>query len=148
MATAIKTLLLRSIKEAVLGIREFKAVYLNPERGLREEAPKPYCNIFSQPESSTKMDLYRHAEFEVSCHIWVKEDSGTKLDEKLHDLLAQLQMALLPISSGAREYCIYLEESGAAFDTLFFGDNTGVGVATYLIKYRHTYGNPYQLNPQ
>lgn len=145
--TAIKTLLLRTIKDTIDTITDIKMVYLNPERGLREEAEKPYCNIFSQPETAQKLDLYREASFEVSIHLWAKEDTETLLDEKLHDLIAQVQSVLLPRCSPAREYATYLEESGVAFDTLFFGDCLGVGICTYLVKYRHTYGNPYLLNP-
>jgi hypothetical protein len=147
VATAIKTLLLRSVKAEVEKVTDFKKVYLNPGRGLREADDKPYCNIFSQPETARKDDLYRHAEFELAIHIWAKEDSDELLDERLQDLIAKVQLQILPISSGAREYTVYLEESGQAFDTLFFGDGLGVGIATYLVKYKHTYGNPFQLNP-
>ena len=146
-SVAIKTLILRSFKTSVQTVADLKTVTMNPGRGLREEADKPYCNLFSMPESAKKTDLYREGDFDIEVHTWAKEDTDELLDEKLHDLIAKVQVAVLPRGSAARQYVITLEETGKAFDTLFYGDGLGVGISTYHVKYRHVYGNPFQLNP-
>ena len=144
----IKTQILTNIKSAIQTIPDFVQVYLNPERGLRESDDKPYCNIFVQPEKAPiKRSLWREGEFDVLINVWYKADTSDILDTQLQYFNAAIQAVLLPTFSPARQMTIYFEEAASDFDSLFFGDSLGVAVSNYTVKYRHVYGNPFQLNP-
>lgn len=149
MTTPIKTLIMNDIKTAVSSvIGTSDRVFVDPSRGLQEALSDPYANIFTDAESSKKLDLYSEKSFTIEIHIWVKEDTDDKAREKAILLSAQLQQAILPRSSVTRTYCTYIEEAdGTNFDVMYYEEGYCVALSQYQVRYRHTYGNPFQLNP-
>jgi len=145
----IKTLILNAVKTSTITvIGDANRVFIDPSRGLREETTEPYANIFTDAESSKKMDVWSEKTFQLEIHTWVKEDTDDKAREKAILLSAQIQQALLPRASAARENTVYFEEAeGSCHDVLFYQEGLCVVVSRYLVKYRHVYGNPFTLNP-
>lgn len=135
---------------AVIG--DVNRVFVDPSRGLREElaerAAIPYANVFTDAETARKMDVWSEKTFQTEIHTWVKHDTDDKARELATDLSAQIQQALLPRKSAVRSLTTYFEETeGNCHDILFFREGLCVAISRYLVKYRHVYGNPYQLNP-
>ena len=149
MSTPIKTLVLNSIKSCVVPlIGDANRVFLDPSRGLREETTEPYANIFTDAESSKKLDLWSEKSFQIEVHTWVKADTDDKAREAAILLSAQIQQVLLMRDSASRQFTTYFEEAGGnCHDVLFYREGLCVAVSRYDVKYRHTYGNPFQLNP-
>jgi len=145
----IKTLILNAVKTDIISvIGDANRVYIDPSRGLREETTEPYTNIFTSSEAAHKKDLYSEKILDIEIHTWVKEDTDDKAREKAQLIDAQIQEKILPRASLARQYCWYFEQSeSACSDILYYSEGLCVVVSRYTLKYRHTYNNPFQLNP-
>jgi hypothetical protein len=149
MAIPIKTLLLNEVKAGIVAVIQNQYnVFIDPSRGLREELTERYVNIFTNNESSKKLDLYTEKTFEMETHTWVKEDTDDKAREVATETDAQIQEQILPRGSSVRRYAQYFEESeGNCSDILYYAEGVCVVISRYTIKYRHVYSRPTQQNP-
>jgi len=146
--TPIKTLILNALKSDIVPlIAKPEDVFIDPSRGLREDLDE-YVNIFTDNESSHKKDLSSEKIFQVEIHSWIKRDTDDAARDAANLLSATIQSKILPRTSAARTYCVYLEEAESnCNDILYYAEGLCVVISRYEIKYRHAYGNPFQFNP-
>ena len=126
------------------------SIFLNPSRSIQEQEPKPYVLILTDAEKPRKVGNYREAKYMAEISVWGDADDNDLLYPKLVDYMAQVNVAIIPITSKLRllGLIVEIEETGIGMDTYFYETGKGVGVSQYEITYRTAYGNPYLSDPQ
>jgi len=141
MANPVKTLFLRSIKEAIAEISSIKTVIRNPTKPIdRETVPFPVCFIFDGAEENEDRNLINLKTFELHIEVWVCDPNG---DEAISDAAESIQSEIIgkiTDNPDLYKYGLNLKELGA--NKFFAGEDLGGIIMRFKAQYAHKRGDP------
>jgi hypothetical protein len=140
MADPVKTLFLRSIKEAIEEIASIKTVIRNPTKPVdRETVPFPVCFLFDGAEENEDRNRINLKTFELHIEVWVIDPTG---DEAISDVAESIQAEIvgkLTDNPDLYEYGLNLKELGSS--KFFVGEDLGGVIMRFRAQYAHKRGD-------